>query len=152
MSGRRKPMATGRLAVAGGCQVGWEVTTNGSGLSCWGGDNVLDLDSGDGCTTFVRYVNYASITQMSRPVLQRQPLPSLSNRNIPFQTSGLPRVAFISPLAAVFCGRPQCYYFSLRACSCLDLLCSFPSQLRPHGHSLQPFLVNGLDSLDRWTP
>ena len=29
--------------VAGGCQVGWGVTTNGSGLSCWGGDNVLDL-------------------------------------------------------------------------------------------------------------
>ena len=33
---------------------GKEVTTNGYGVSFWGDENVLEVDSGDGCTT-VKY-------------------------------------------------------------------------------------------------
>ena len=41
-----------------GCQGpgrGWGVTADGGGVSFWGGWNVLELDSGDGCTTLWMY-------------------------------------------------------------------------------------------------
>lgn len=33
----------------------WRGTVDGYGASFWGGENVLELDSDDGCTTFGIY-------------------------------------------------------------------------------------------------
>lgn len=49
--------AENRLAVARG----WEVAANGFGVSMWGAENVLALDSGDGHTTWLKTIKYFTV-------------------------------------------------------------------------------------------
>ena len=45
-----------RVVVTKGWGKGeWGMTANGHGLSFWGDENVLELDSGDGCITLWIY-------------------------------------------------------------------------------------------------
>lgn len=35
---------------------GWGVAAGGSGVSFWDDENILELDGGDGCTTYELYL------------------------------------------------------------------------------------------------